>query len=217
MGQRLIIEVFNQGKALANAYFHEGAYTNSALAVISRILENQDSVKKACTADGVLDPLLYAVRLLEDSGSFAGLDCDDEDSSFHMMSELYPDKEFKKAHDRYSGIISTTEEEMSKSMQYCDGYASLCIDCETVRLECIGIADDDELYENACFKQGVDDFPEEESEEAVNKYIKTLPVNDSISEWLENGAGFDEWESFSSSLSCMPNVFVSGGRIYSKM
>lgn len=46
MGQRLIIEVFNQGKALANAYFHEGAYTNSALAVISRILENQDSVKK---------------------------------------------------------------------------------------------------------------------------------------------------------------------------
>lgn len=62
MGQRLNIEITNNGEVLANAYYHWSGFTNSALDLTDTILNNIDEIQ----SDNVID---RAIHLLESTNA----------------------------------------------------------------------------------------------------------------------------------------------------
>lgn len=65
MGQRLNIEIWNNGQVLANVYYHWSGYTSSALALTRKVVDGIN--KTVCD-----DDRLRAVWLLQNTG--AGLE-----------------------------------------------------------------------------------------------------------------------------------------------
>ena len=74
MGQRLNLEIWNNGKLLANAYYHWSAFTESSAEIISKAL---NYIENNTLEDN--NVLLYAIRILESTG--AGL-TEDEINNF---------------------------------------------------------------------------------------------------------------------------------------
>ena len=64
MGQRLNIEICNNTRTLANAYYHWGAYTSSALEYTAKIIDAYYNL-----SDKITDDLELAVKLLEVTGA----------------------------------------------------------------------------------------------------------------------------------------------------
>ena len=64
MVQRLNIEIWNNTRNLANAYYHWGAYTDSALEYTAEIIDAYHNLSGQIT-----DELQLAVKLLEATGS----------------------------------------------------------------------------------------------------------------------------------------------------
>ena len=62
MGQRLNIEIKENGTTLANAYYHWSAYTDSSLELTEHILKNIDSVEHE-------NSTVKAIKLLETTGA----------------------------------------------------------------------------------------------------------------------------------------------------
>lgn len=64
MGQRLNIEIWNDGTALANAYYHWSAYTDESARLVSKVLDfiNKNPIDNE-------NILLYAIRVLEATGA----------------------------------------------------------------------------------------------------------------------------------------------------
>ena len=58
MGQRLNIEICNNTRTLANAYYHWGAYTSSALEYTAKIIDAYYNL-----SDKITDDLELAVKL----------------------------------------------------------------------------------------------------------------------------------------------------------
>ena len=85
MGQRLNIEIIENGKVLANAYYHWSGYTSSSLELTQEILE---AIEKINYEDRVIN----AIKLLEETG--AGLTDD----------EIAYGKKYIKDFDKYSFI-----------------------------------------------------------------------------------------------------------------
>ena len=64
MGQRLIITIVENGKALANAYYHWSAYTKAAMMLTEDVLLAISNYKKTMTNNK-----LIAIRALEKTGA----------------------------------------------------------------------------------------------------------------------------------------------------
>lgn len=123
MGQRLNIEIFNEGKVLANAYYHWSGYTSSALALTKTIIENVDKI--VCK-----DDRLKAVWLLQTTG--AGLP-DDERNSIEA-------KDFTGLSDfinRNSGIIAVSHKAIQETRAWEEARVTIYLDEE--RINCSGI------------------------------------------------------------------------------
>ena len=93
MGQRLNVEIHNNGKPLANCYYHYDAYTKTALRII------QDLIGIASTKGGVID-VKKAIEIFLEQGATI------EKSQAQGMVE--PSKEIS----RLNGLVGTTKRYM---------------------------------------------------------------------------------------------------------
>jgi hypothetical protein len=96
MGQRLNVEIKENGKVLANAYYHWSAYTSSSIGITQTIL---DSINKINYENRVAN----AVKLLEVTGS--GLTPEEMEFAKTTMSD-FDTYSFKPAIDRNDGLTA---------------------------------------------------------------------------------------------------------------
>ena len=101
MGQRLNLEIWNNGKVLANAYYHWSAYTDSSAAIVNTAI---NYIKNNPLQND--NDLLYAIRILEATG--AGLTTEEIEHA-----KLRPSLEgatFAECNGRNTGLIGISNE-----------------------------------------------------------------------------------------------------------
>jgi len=99
MGQRLNIEIIENGKVLANAYYHWSGYTSSSLELTQVILE---AIEKINYEDRVIN----AIKLLEETG--AGL-TDNEIEYAKNYIKNFDKYTFKACVGRNEGLIAISD------------------------------------------------------------------------------------------------------------
>lgn len=132
MGQRLNIEVVGiDGTPLANAYYHWGAYTMTALEMVMECVSRYHALKSKEP-----DSLLLAVEMLSatDAGFKDGCD-------LAVMNEKYPYYQNKKDAD---GIISVTEGSMENTRYNMEHCAIIRLDKETVEFDVLYLCKDED-------------------------------------------------------------------------
>lgn len=122
MGQRLNIEIVNNEKRLANAYYHWSAYTGSAIALTKQVLEAYAELSE--TID---DPLLLAVRMLESTG--AGVN--PEERARISADRRFDGIGFQDCSNRNAGILSVTDDGMEETERWEEGRVTVHIDSQS--------------------------------------------------------------------------------------
>lgn len=108
MGQRLNIEIKDNGKSLANSYYHWSAYTDEAAHMLGKILKS-DVLKSTCS------PLEKAVKLLIETG--AGF----MDSEMDTVKATLPEELWVEAVSRNEGLLAITEDGMQSTRDWEEG------------------------------------------------------------------------------------------------
>lgn len=174
MGQRLVIQIEENGEALANAYYHWSAYTESAADMTNDVINYLDDADKSFT------PHKKAVWALYKTGArFAPAEHE------LMANEGISEDEFSFAFDdvkadRTDGLISVSDKGMKESEDWAEGMAT--IDIVT-----------GEIYFNVYCEESREDF--KKYNEDID--IDYLPILD-IPSYGEMQA--DEWDTFYSKL-----------------
>lgn len=105
MGQRLNIEIVENGVCLANAYYHWSAYTSSAFELAKQIINAIPTIKEEI-------PVMRAIRLLEVTG--ARLTSDE----IEFAKKLLLGDDFEAATDRNDGLIAISEKGIDETRQW---------------------------------------------------------------------------------------------------
>lgn len=143
MGQRLNLEIWSDGKCLANAYYHWSAYTSCASVLVNEVIQ-------AYRSNPVAPTKLVAVRLLEATG--AGLPYEEKAA----MQAEYPDASFAECFGRNNGLIAVTNQAINETRYWEEYRATIHLDRQSVEffvLRQIPVAEwrkyveDDELNE----------------------------------------------------------------------
>lgn len=172
MGQRLNVEIWNGGKALANAYYHWSAYTKSAAQTANSAL---DYIRNNPIPDGNI--LLYAIRVLEATG--AGL-TPDQNEYAKKLPEL-GGATFAERRSRIHGLIGISENAMKETRCWQEGSVFIYIDEKRVSF-CV------------FSKQRRWDWEKEQREEYEN-----INANASLLDVIKlnfDDIKFDDWPSF---------------------
>lgn len=119
MGQRLNIEIIENGTALANAYYHWSAYTSSALELLKPLMERRDSISNE-------NSVLYAIRLLEATGALMLPD------EIDKVNPEFKGESFKFATDRTDGLIAISESGMEETRAWEEGNITIHLDEEVI-------------------------------------------------------------------------------------
>ena len=119
MGQRLNLEIWNNGKVLANAYYHWSAFTESAAEIISKAL---NYIENNTLEDN--NALLYAIRILESTGADL---TEDEIAYANTINEL-KGKAFSPCVNRNYGLIAITEKGIEDTRYWEEYSAYIYID-----------------------------------------------------------------------------------------
>ena len=135
MGQRLNVEILDNGKCLANSYYHWSAYSNVSCKMLKDIIQDINKNKYDVS-------VLSAIRILENTGAGLSDFCPtEEDKEFaknlytgeyynewlHTPSEikeakkLYPNQTFKDCIDRNHGLIAISESGMGETRSWEEG------------------------------------------------------------------------------------------------
>lgn len=121
MGQRLNIEIVENGVCLANAYYHWSAYTSSAFELAKQIIEAIQTVKEEI-------PVMKAIRLLEVTG--AKLMSEEIDFAKKLLLG-----DFEKATDRNDGLISISEKGIAETRQWQEGAVYIYLDEKRMKFD----------------------------------------------------------------------------------
>jgi hypothetical protein len=121
MGQRLNIEIVENGVCLANAYYHWSAYTSSAFELAKQIIEAIPTVKEEI-------PVMKAIRLLEVTG--AKLMSEEIDFAKKLLLG-----DFEKATDRNDGLISISEKGIAETRQWQEGAVYIYLDEKRMKFD----------------------------------------------------------------------------------
>jgi len=105
MGQRLNIEIVENGKCLANAYYHWSAYTDSSFELAKQIIEVIPTIKEEKS-------VLKAIRLLEVTGAKL------MESDLEYAKNIGIDCDFETATNRNDGLISITDKSINETRQW---------------------------------------------------------------------------------------------------
>ena len=147
MGQRLNLEIWNDGKVLANAYYHWSAYTSSSAELVSKALDYIQN-----NPDFASNDLLYAIRVLEATG--AGLTT--LDKNYADTSARLGGNHFAECTGRNNGLISISEDGISETRFWSEGTVLIYLD-------------ERRLSFDVFFKMDALDWEKEQKEEYENK------------------------------------------------
>lgn len=145
MGQRLILEIIKDEKALASAYYHWSGYTEPAIEMIRQMITALEK-NPAMLSDTF--NTLDAVRLLEVTD--ARMDAQEIED----LSKQYPNEIFASSVSRNSGIINQTAKGMSNNMDWGEAFGSIDISNKTVTVDTF--------------------FEEEDTDEVMEQYDLTI-------------------------------------------
>ena len=124
MGQRLNIEIVENGKCLANAYYHWSAYTDSSFRLAREVIKAIPTINEE-------NHVLRAIRLLEVTGARL------------VEEELEYDKEigigdnFVTATSRNDGLISIAEEGINNTRMWQEHALYIYLDEERMNFQII--------------------------------------------------------------------------------
>ena len=123
MGQRLNIEIHENGKCLANAYYHWSGYTESALDFTKCIINKFYQVNKT--------GLAAAIKLLQFTG--AKVECDElVDAGLPTELALV----FSEGVNRNDGLIAFSEKRMEETRYWEEGRVTIDIGTEIINFDC---------------------------------------------------------------------------------
>ena len=123
MGQRLTIDILDNGEKIAIIYYHWSAYFVST---IYELKDVKDDIAKA-KAEGK-DVLLAIIDGLERRGG--GLDISPR--TREAAKKEWPDREFKTDINRNDGLICIEEKDIEETFNMSEGWASIDISTEEV-------------------------------------------------------------------------------------
>lgn len=142
MGQRLVIQIEQNGTPLANAYYHWSAYTETAARMTDAIIGYLNDVDPAYT------PRQKAVWVLYKTGArFTPSDIE------AMADANVVESDFSFAYDgieanRNDGLIAVTPETMAESVSYEEGHVSIDISTNEIMFDVMCYDDIDSFKEN---------------------------------------------------------------------
>lgn len=123
MGQRLTVDILENGKRVALIYYHWSAYFEPTVYELKLL---RDDIGKA-KAEGH-DILLSIIEGLEKRGGGLSI----ETRTRAVAKEKWPDRTFKIDINRNDGLLNLDEQDMNDTFQYTEGTASIDIDAEEV-------------------------------------------------------------------------------------
>lgn len=175
MGQRLNLEIWNNGKVLANAYYHWAAYTSSAAHTVSQAL---NYIKNNAIEND--NTLLYAIRVLEATG--AGLT--ENEIEYAKKLEYLNNENFAPCNGRSAGLLAISPDAIAETRWWQEYAAYIFIDEARVSFRV--------FYTQSKWK-----YEKEQKEYYGNKIdAKELPHSD----WHADDIKFDKWEDFETFL-----------------
>ena len=119
MGQRLNIEIHENGELLANSYFHWSAYTSSAIELTREALSVYDSIITN-------NPIQKAVRMLEETG--AGIREEELHDVVLKNDRLLNQLRFSRlSNSRNQGFIHVLEDAMYRTRDWDEGRVTIDI------------------------------------------------------------------------------------------
>lgn len=118
MGQRLNLEIHNDGELLANAYYHWSAYTSSSLSILEDVLKAYKKSKE-------IDPLKIAVEILHETG--AGINETERSLIEKDTSGRFVGIDFHDAINRNEGLLSVTVSGMEDTRKFEEGRVTVDI------------------------------------------------------------------------------------------
>lgn len=184
MGQRLNIEIWNNGKVLANAYYHWSAYTKETAYIVNTAM---NYIKNNPIQDD--NDLLYAIRILEATG--AGLT--DREIKHAKLLPVLDGATFVECNGRNDGLIGITKEEISETRLWQEGSVYIFLDEKRISFRVF-------------FTQDSFDWRKEQREEYGNenadaRNLEVVSLNfDDIK--------FDAWDKFNVFLCSREEPFV---------
>lgn len=119
LGQRLNIELYYNDEPLANAYYHWGGYSLTALELASMVVSNIDNVKES-------NNTLKAIRLLEKTGALLTRE------EITKAESLGFNEDFKEAVSRNEGLIAITKKGMKETRYWAESDVDIHIDSKTI-------------------------------------------------------------------------------------
>ena len=139
MGQRLNIEIVENGVCLANAYYHWSAYTSSAFELAKQIINAIPTVKEEI-------PAKRAIRLLEVTGARLLSD------EIEFAKKLLLGDDFEKATDRNDGLIAISEKGIAETRQWQEGAVYIYLDENRMKFDVLHRTDffEYQKYEEEC-------------------------------------------------------------------
>ncbi len=157
MGERLNLEIRENGELLANAYYHWSGYTRSALELTEIVLKTIPKIKES-------DPVLKAIRLLEATN--AGLTPNEKVYAGQKL-EGFDSNQFQDAINRNEGLISISVEGMTETQRWEEERVTIHLDNQLIEFgACFSSSDEDEYCE--------DDEETEEEYEALPVYARDI-------------------------------------------
>lgn len=105
MGQRLNIEIVENGECLANAYYHWSAYTSSAFELAKQIIEAIPTVNEKI-------PVMKAIRLLEVTGAKL------EEGEIEYAKSMLLGDEFDTDANRNDGLIAISKKGIDETRKW---------------------------------------------------------------------------------------------------
>jgi hypothetical protein len=138
MGQRLNIEIKNNDRTLANAYYHWSGYTESSLELTEAII---NYIKK----NEIKPDVESAIKLLEHTGATFN-----ESAWNDAVSEGIVSGKLKKCDGRNAGLIGVTQGAMKETRSWEEGRIEINIENNTFDFKCAFKKDyieDDDIWE----------------------------------------------------------------------
>ena len=124
MGQRLNIEIIENGKCLANAYYHWSAYTDSSFELAKEVIEAIPTINEN-------NPVLKAIKLLEVTGARL------IESDLEYAKEIGIVSDFIIATNRNDGLIGITEKSIDETRKWQEHALYIYLDEERMNFQVI--------------------------------------------------------------------------------
>lgn len=171
MGQRLNLEIWNDGKVLANAYYHWSGYTSSAADIVNEALNyiKNNSIEN----DNIL---LYAIRILE--ATDAGLT--ERETNYANTLKCLKGAKFAECKGRNDGLISISKDGINETRFWQEASVYIFIDEKRISFRVF-------------WKQRAWEYEKEQREEYDN-IVNTKDLEHA--EWNIDEIKFNSWKEF---------------------